>query len=103
MWVTFKEGVAIYAALEKEQFQFGSFLLHFERAQNASDIKFENVGIAEKKHRCYRDIMLVLVVIFGTVFFFWGMELIKRLQILNFIKNPPLTDCDLIRTEFTEE
>jgi len=37
--------------------------------------------------------MKVLVVVAGFVFFFFGLDLVKRLQILNFMKKPPLTNC----------
>ena len=47
--------------------------------------------------------MKVLIVIFGVVFFFVGMGLIKRLQILNFIKNPPLTGCDKLDSFYKDE
>ena len=46
--------------------------------------------------------MKVLVVIFGAAFFFIGLELVQRMQILRFVKSPPLVNCDALNSNFDE-
>lgn len=32
MWITFQEGVGVYAALERQSLQFGSYVMKLEKA-----------------------------------------------------------------------
>lgn len=85
MWVTFVQGEGQLACHGKQNFKFGSHEFRLKRAQNPSDFKFENVKMNKKRHKMRKNMSKCLVVLFGLAFFFVGVALIKRMQIIRFM------------------
>jgi len=85
MWVTFKTDVGIQGALSQKKFKFGEHEFTLVRAQHPTDIKFENREISEKSHKKRKCVFILIVVLFGILFFFCGNWLVMRMQIISFM------------------
>lgn len=103
MWVIFNTGHGAQAAQEKETFKFGTHKFHVKRAPNPTDIKYENVKITKENHSRRKKCALFFVFLFGIAFFFIGQVLIKQMQVIGFMQQPPLTDCKDILKRYDDE
>ena len=91
MWVTFKHDVAINAALKKKTFKMGDSSFDLTRAQHPSDIKFENREVSNGSRNTRKYLSLfVISIVFGLGFICCGSYFIKRMQIISFLRQPPM-------------
>ena len=74
-----------------------------ERAQHPSDIKFENREISETGFKIRKWIYITGVVIFCVIFFFLCTFLVQNMQIIGFMQQPPMNNCEVTRAKYDEE
>ena len=103
MWVTFKTDTSVQAALNQKKFKFGERKFRVERAQHPTDIKYENREISPASHAQRKYCFATFVTLLGVAFFFTGNYLIERMQIISFMQQPPLTNCDSMRSHYDDE
>lgn len=89
-----------------DQRKFSLYGHEFElvRALHPTDIKFENREVTvdlHKKRRCLA--ILFIFVVFGIGFTLLGQWLIKRMQIIGFMRQPPLTNCASLKEIYDED
>lgn len=103
-WITFKNGAGIHAALDKKTFTMYDHEFEVSRALHPTDIKFENREVSVKSfHRRKCMAKLVILLVFGVGFILLGQYLIKRMQIIGFMRQPPLTNCENLHQIYDED
>ena len=100
MWVTYKSDTSVQAAFSKKEFKFDEHTFKVKRAQHPTDIKFENREISPANHANRKCCFILTVIILGIAFFFCGNWLVTRMQIISFMQQPPLTNCEQMRSHY---
>ena len=103
MWVTYKSDTSVQAAFSKKKFKFDEHEFVVKRAQHPTDIKFENREISPANHKSRKCCFIIFVVIFGIIFFFCGNWLVMKMQVISFMQQPPLTNCDSIISQYDHD
>ena len=103
MWVTFEMGAGAQAFVRQSNFKFGKYDLKFKRAPHPDDIKFENVEVDPEKRKKNVTMSKMFILLMGIFFFFIGTYLIKEMQIVSFLRQPPLSSCERTRSIYNDE
>ena len=103
MWVTFDKGQGQHACIKKKEFEFGSYKFKLKRAQNPTDFMFQNCKMDTDDFKARKRWAKLVVLVFGIAFFICGTILIKRMQIINFMQQPPLVSCPNLKKRYHEE
>lgn len=102
IWVTFEHGEAKWASIKKP-ITIGKHDVQLVDAQHPTDILFHNREIKPQRHNIRYGLAICFISLFALFFFFFGTWLIQNMTVISFLQQPPLTNCDSIRSKYDED
>ena len=115
MWITFADGEAVTAihslaeVAKNQNFDEERRILlqldekepiEFKRAAHPSDFKFENREIKPEDRMCRLRTAKCFLVIFALAFGLSGTMLLKGMQIIGFMYQPPMANCEAMHEKY---
>ncbi len=119
MWVTFADGDAVSAMHDMAErarnenydeerkilfeFDHNDEKIEFKRAAHPSDFKFENREIKPEDRTTRLRCAKCFTIFFAIVFALAGTFLIKGMQVIGFMYQPPMVNCETMHELYDDE